>query len=170
MQAEQEATKALSQIRSIINMPKPYKNIADLPTLIQKVQNVYAQLMNLKRQEVNSEIQTAMGEIHQAANYNQKDIITKADDALGAKKKAAVDSTTLTQLDAMRIQISNIRQQYIKALMVPVEPDEKVVTAYRSSLGYTIKLKNEADVDKYVADIKEKLMEMLEGNDVLHII
>ena len=54
--------------------------------------------------------------------------------------------------------------------MVPVEPDEKVATAYRSSLGYTIKLKNEEDVDKYVADIKEKLMEMLEGNDVLHII
>lgn len=170
LQAEQEATRALSQIRAIIKMPKPYKSIADLPTLIQKVQNAYTQLMDLKRQEVYSEIQAAMGEIHQAANYNQKDIITKADDALGAKKKAAADATTLTQLDAMRIQISNIRQQYIKALMVPVEPDEKVVTAYRSSLGYSIKLKNEADVDKYVADIKEKLMEMLEGNDVLHII
>ena len=170
LQAEQEATKALSQIRAIVNMPKPYKNIADLPTLIQKVQNVYAQLMNLKRQEVNSEIQTAMGEIHQTANYNQKDIIAKADDALSAKKKAATDAETLTQLDAMRIQISNIRQQYIKALMVPVEPDEKVVTAYRSSLGYTIKLKSEEDVDKYVADIKQKLMKMLDGNDVLHII
>ena len=170
LQAEQEATKALSQIRSIINMPKPYKSIADLPTLIQKVQNAYTQLMDLKRQDVYSEIQAAMGEIHQAANYNQKDIIATADDALSAKKKAATDATTLTQLDAMRIQISNIRQQYIKALMVPVEPDEKVVTAYRSSLGYSIKLKNEADVDKYVADIKEKLMEMLEGNDVLHII
>lgn len=170
LQAEQEATRALSQIRAIIKMPKPYKSIADLPTLIQKVQNAYTQLMDLKRQEVYSEIQAAMGEIHQTANYNQKDIIAKADDALDAKKKAAADATTLTQLDAMRIQISNIRQQYIKALMVPVEPDEKVATAYRSSLGYTIKLKNEADVDKYVADIKEKLMELLEGNDVLHII
>lgn len=170
LQAEQEATRALSQIRAIIKMPKPYKSIADLPTLIQKVQNAYTQLMDLKRQEVYSEIQAAMGEIHQTANYNQKDIITKADDALSAKKKAAADATTLTQLDAMRIQISNIRQQYIKALIVPAVPDEKVATAYRSSLGYTIKLKNEADVDKYVADIKEKLMELLEGNDVLHII
>lgn len=170
LQAEKEATRALSQIRNIISMQKPYKNIADLPTLIQKVQNVYAQLMDLKRQEVYSEIQAAMGEIHQAANYSQKDIITKADDALGAKKKAAADATTLTQLDAMRIQIANIRQQYIKALMVEVKPDEKVATAYRSSLGYTIKLKNEGDIDKYVADIKEKLMELLDGNDVLHII
>lgn len=170
LQAEQEATRALAQIRSIINMPKPYKNIADLPTLIQKVQSVYIQLMDLKRQDVYSELQSAMGEIHQAARLDQKEIVAKADEALSAKKKIAADVTTLTQLDAMRIQISNIRQQYIKALMVSVKPDEKVVTAYRSSLGYTIKLKNEADVDKYVADIKEKLMEMLEGNDVLHII
>lgn len=170
LQAEQEATKALSQIKTIIDMPKPYKSISDLPNLIQNVQNTYGQLMDLKRKDVYAEIQGAMGEIHQTAQYDQKDIVTKADDALGVKKKAAADATTLTQLDAMRIQIANIRQQYIKALMVPVKPDEKVATAYRSSLGYTIKLKNEEDVDNYVADIKESLMEMLDGNDVLHII
>lgn len=70
----------------------------------------------------------------------------------------------------MKIQIGNIRQQYIKALMIPMNPQEKIATAYRSSLGYSIKLKNEADIDKYVADIKEKLLEMLKGNDALHII
>ena len=54
--------------------------------------------------------------------------------------------------------------------MVPVKPEEKIATASRSSLCYTIKLKDEEDIDKYVADIKQKLMEMLDGNDVLHII
>ena len=54
--------------------------------------------------------------------------------------------------------------------MIPANPQEKVATAYRSSLGYSIKLKNEADVDRYVADIKEKLMELLDKNDILHII
>ena len=93
-----------------------------------------------------------------------------ADDALGAKKKAAGDATTLTQLDAMKIQIASIRQQYIKALMVPVDPQEKIATTSRSSLGYSVKLKSEEDIDKYVAEIKDKLMELLEGNDVLHII
>ena len=170
LQAEQEATKALAQIKNILAMQKPYKNIADLPTLIQKVQMVYGQLLDLKKQDVYAEIQGAMGEIHQTAQFDQKDIVAKADDALGSKKKAAADATTLTQLDAMKIQIASIRQQYIKSLMIPAKPDEKVATASRSSLGYSIKLKSEEDIDKYVAEIKNKLMELLDGNDVLHII
>lgn len=170
LQAEQEATRALAQIKNILAMQKPYKNIADLPTLMQQVQMVYGQLLDLKKQDVYAEIQGAMGEIHQTAQLDQKDIVAKADDALGTKKKAAADATTLTQLDAMKIQIANIRQQYIKALMVPAQPDEKVATASRSSLGYSVKLKSEEDIDKYVAEIKDKLMEMLDGNDVLHII
>ena len=170
LQAEQEAINALSRIREIIGMQKPYKKIADLPDLIQKVQMVYNQLLLLKKQEVYAEIQSAMGEIHQAARFDQKNVIEKADDVLSAKKKSAAETPTLTQLDAMKIQIGNIRQQYIKALMIPMNPQEKIATAYRSSLGYSIKLKNEADIDKYVADIKEKLLEMLKGNDALHII
>ena len=170
LQAEQEATRALAQIKNILAMQKPYKNISDLPTLMQQVQMVYGQLLDLKKQDVYAEIQGAMGEIHQTAQYDQKDIVAKADDALGSKKKAAADATTLTQLDAMKIQIASIRQQYIKALMVPAKPDEKVATASRSSLGYSVKLKSEEDIDKYVAEIKDKLMELLDGNDVLHII
>lgn len=54
--------------------------------------------------------------------------------------------------------------------MVEVKPNVDTVTANRSSICYTIKLESEADVDKYVADIKEKLMGMLDGHDVLHII
>ena len=170
LQAEQEATRALAQIKNILAMQKPYKNIADLPTLMQQVQMVYGQLLDLKKQDVYAEIQGAMGEIHQTAQYDQKDIVAKADDALGTKKKAAADAMTLTQLDAMKIQIASIRQQYIKALMVPAKPDEKVATASRSSLGYSVKLKSEEDIDKYVAEIKDRLMELLDGNDVLHII
>lgn len=170
LQAEQEATRALAQIKNILAMQKPYKNISDLPTLMQQVQMVYGQLLDLKKQDVYAEIQGAMGEIHQTAQYDQKDIVAKADNAFGAKKKAAADATTLTQLDAMKIQIASIRQQYIKALMIPAQPDEKVATASRSTLGYSVKLKSEADIDKYVAEIKDKLMELLDGNDVLHII
>ena len=151
-------------------MPKPYKNIAELPTLIQKVQNAYGQLMALKLQDVVAEIQAAMGEIHQAARLDQKDIVTKADAALDAKKKAAEQATTLTQLDAMKIQIANVRQQYLKALVVVNIPHVDTVTANRSSICYTAKLESEADIDRYVEDIKETLKKKLEGHDVLHII
>ena len=170
LQAEQEATKALNRIKSILGMSKPYKSIAELPNLTQIVQNGYSQLLKLKQEDVYSEIQSAMAEIHQAAQLDQKEIVARADNALAAKKKAASEADTLTQLDAMKIQIANIRQQYIKSLMTPAKPNEKIATAYRSSLGYSIKLKNEEDIDRYVADIKKTLMDKLEGNDVLHII
>ena len=170
LQAEQEAVTALTQIRDIIGMQKPYVRIAELPNLIQEVRSIYNQLLELKKQDVLSEIQAAMAEIHQTAQLDQKGIVAKADDALDAKKKAAEDAATMTQLDAMKIQIANTRLQYIKALMAPTKPDEKVATASRSSLGYSVKLKSEDDIDKYVADMKDKLMGLLAGNDVLHII
>ena len=170
LQAEQEAVTALTQIRDIIGMQKPYVRIAELPNLIQEVRSIYNQLLELKKQDVLSEIQAAMAEIHQTAQLDQKGIVAKADDALDAKKKAAEDAATMTQLDAMKIQIANTRLQYIKALMVSTKPGEKVATASRSSLGYSVKLKSEDDIDKYVADMKDKLMGLLAGNDVLHII
>ena len=70
----------------------------------------------------------------------------------------------------MRIQISSLRQQYLKALMVPDTPNVDTVTASRSSISYTAKLENQDDIDKYVDDIRDKLTEMLDGHDVLHII
>ena len=170
LQAEQEAVTALTQIRDILGMQKPYVRIAELPNLIQEVRSIYNQLLELKKQDVLSEIQAAMAEIHQTAQLDQKGIVAKADDALDAKKKAAEDAATMTQLDAMKIQIANTRLQYIKALMVSTKPGEKVATASRSSLGYSVKLKSEDDIDKYVADMKDKLMGLLAGNDVLHII
>lgn len=170
LQAEPEAMKALSQIDSIIKMAKPYRSISELPGLMHQVKTIYDQLLDLKRQDVISEIQSAMGEIHQAARMDQKSTVERADSALVAKRDAASKATTLTSLDAMRIQISSIRQQYLKALMVPITPDIDTVTASRSSISYTAKLENQEDIDKYVDDIKKKLNELLDGHDVLHII
>lgn len=170
IQAEQGAKDALSKIEQIITMPKPYRSIPELPDLIQKVEDAYIQLLDLKKQEVLSDIQAAMAEIHQTADIDQKDISNKADDALVAKREAAQAATNLTSLDAMKIQIDNIRNQYMKKLVVKTEPNVDTVTASRSSISHTVKLENEEDIDKYVADIKETLVDMLEGHDVLHII
>lgn len=173
LQAEEGALLSLQRINEILKMQKPYKFIPVLPELIQAVQTSYGQLLALKKQEVYSDIEAAMGEIHQLAvttNEKHMNAVKKADDALNAKKTAANAAETLTVLDAMKIQIANIRQQYIKVLIEPVAPSVKTVTANRGSICYTTQLKNEAEIDQYVAEIKEKLMELLKGNDVLHII
>lgn len=170
MQADDEMLRSLSTVEVIASMEKPYKRISELPALIQTLQTQYARLMESKREDVLSEIQAAMGEIHQTATLDQKAIVQKADDALDAKKKAMQEAAMLTQLDAMKIQIENIRQQYLKALVVVAKNDVDTVTTARSNVCYTATLKSEEDIDRYLEDVKNKLMDMLDGHDVLHII
>ena len=171
LQAEEDAIRKIGEIKQILDMDKPYKRISALPTLIEEVKTVYSALLELKKSEVVAEVKAAMGEIHQAmTKHEHKAIIEKADNALVDKREAAKDAETLTELDAMKIQISNIRSQYLHALMVEDKPDVKSVSVSRSAICFTAKLENEKDVDEYLARVKDKLMASLEGNDVIHII
>ena len=170
LQAEADATRAINQIQSIVNMPSPYNKISELPNLMQEVTKIYNGLLDLKKQEVIADIQAAMGELHRTATIKQKDILEKADAALTAKRDAANVCETLTALDAMKIQIANIRQQYLKALMVEEEPDVNIATLSRASICFSAKLESEKDIDDYLAKLKEKLMQSLDGHDVVQII
>ena len=170
LQAEADATRAINQIQSIVNMPSPYNKISELPNLMQEVTKIYNGLLDLKKQEVIADIQAAMGELHRTATIKQKDILEKADAALTAKRDAANVCETLTALDAMKIQIANIRQQYLKALMVEDEPDVNIATLSRASICFSAKLESEKDIDDYLAKLKEKLMQSLDGHDVVQII
>ena len=170
LEADEHLMSELRDAQAIIQMSKPYKKISELPTLMQSVQNSYDKLLETKRQDVLIEVQSAMAEVHQTANQDQKEIVAKADAALVAKRDAVPTTDNLTALDAMRIQIQNIKQQYLKILTAPVDPKVDVVTANRTSLCFATKLKNEEEVDAYVEALKDKLMGMLEGHDMLHII
>ena len=170
LQAEQEAMKALYRIKAIIGQTKPYKSISELPALMQTVESSYNQLLDLKKQEILNDIRGAMAEIHQTAREDQRDILAKADRALDEKRTAANAATTLTMLDAMKTHISNIRQQYLKALLVVVQPDVDTVSISRTAVCFTAKLESEKDIEQYTEKIREKLESMLKGHDVLHII
>lgn len=111
-----------------------------------------------------------MGEIHQTADVKQGDIVQRADAVFIEKRTAAEHAEKLTSLDAMKIQIGNIRQQYLQKLLVVAEPDIDMVTINRSTICHTMQLKSEADIDRYVAEIKKSLLQKLNGHDVLHII
>ena len=70
----------------------------------------------------------------------------------------------------MKIQIANIRQQYLKALVVVEKPDVKTLTLNRASICFSAKLESEKDVDDYLAKLKDKLMQSLDEHDVVQII
>lgn len=171
LQANDDAIRKVNEIKQILDSDKPYKRISALPTLMEEVKEVYSGLLELKKSEVVAEVQSAMGEIHQAVTrHDQKPIIEKADKALVDKRDAAKEAETITELDAMRIQISNIRAQYLHALMVDDQPNSKVTTVSRSAICHTAKLETEADVDEYLARAKEKLMAHLAEGNAVHVI
>ena len=90
-----------------------------MPTLIQDIRNIYENLLNNKKEDIKAEIHAAMAEIHQSADMlKHKDIITKADTALQAKKEAVANATSLTSLDAMVVHINGLKQQYLRLLVV----------------------------------------------------
>ena len=170
LQMEKEAVQSLYEIQKILLSSKPYKQISNLPNLIHTVQQAYQSLMNLKREEVFADLSAALDEIRQTAKADQQDVVDMATKAFGDKSDAANAAKSLTALDAMKIQIANLRQQYLKSLMKPTDPVVDVVSTSRAGLCHTAKLENEADIDQYVADIKAKLMSALGDHDVLHII
>jgi hypothetical protein len=170
LQLEKEAVQCLYEIQKILQASKPYKLISNLPNLIHTVQQAYQSLMNLKREGVFAGLSAALDEIRQTAEADQQDVVDMATKAFGDKGDAANAAKSLTALDAMKIQIANLRQQYLKSLMKPTDPVVDVVSTSRAGLCHTAKLENEADIDQYVADIKAKLMSALGDHDVLHII
>lgn len=167
--AEQTALTNIAKIREILTNAKPYRRISELPELTQQIHDVYSRLLDEKREEVYAEIHAAMGEIHQTATIEQAETVRRADAELEDKKRSAEQCEKLTALDAMKIQISNIRQRYLQKLVV-TEASVDTVTMNRSTVCHTMKLQSEADIDAYVAEIKKTLMERLNGHDVLHII
>lgn len=166
---EQTALTNIAKIKEILTSAKPYRRISELPELTQQIHDVYSRLLEEKREEVYAEIRAAMGEIHQTATIEQTKIVQCADTELEEKKSSAEQCDKLTALDAMKIQISNIRQRYLQKLVI-TDPVVDTVTMNRSTVCHTMKLQSEADIDAYVAEIKKTLMERLNGHDVLHII
>lgn len=167
---EQSMSSSIKTIMDILALTKPYRRISELPALMQEVRSKYEGLLADKCSEVDADISSAMGDIHQTADIKQEAIVKRADDELTQKRQAAKECVKLTTLDAMKIQIANIRQRYIKQLAAEEDQKTDTVTIGRGTLLHTVKLKNEADIDKYLAEVKEQLMEKLDGHEQLHII
>lgn len=164
MQYLQEQSRVIEQIRMILQLPKPYRSIAMLPGLTQQVQDAYALQLEQKRRQVCADIQAVWQELSQS-DAQQKDVLAQAEKMLSAQKTAAEEASTLTRLDALRHQLTIIRQQCLKALS-----SENTVTVEASNLCAPTKLEKEADIDRYVAAVKEKLLQMLDGHDAVQII
>jgi hypothetical protein len=170
-QNEHSVLDALANINTILQMQSPYKRIAELSTHIQTIEVVYAKRLTEKKEEVFAEIQFILADITSLAKPEQSDIVSKANSVLGLKKNDCNNATSLTVLDAMFAQLSGVKAQFVKELMaVPTAPDKKVKVINKNSICASANLESEADVDKYLEDVKQKLMDALKDNDTIQLI
>jgi hypothetical protein len=170
LEADSEAVKTLGRIREILESPRPYNRISELPELCKTLEDKYNAILALKKDELSSDIISARGDVHQAADeIKQQDIIKRADDELDMKQNDVRNADSITRLDAMKTRINAIRQKYIQQIMTPPDGKVDIVTTSRSAVCHSAKLRSEAEIDEYLSEVKQRLMEKLGEHEILQI-
>lgn len=176
-------------ISAILAMPKPYNRIGELPELIGRVKAAYQALLELKKEEVAETIRQCMQDVHQLAGEARDAgaLLKQADDYFAAKREAAKEALSLTELDAMITQLLNHKDTVCKRMEVmaaptpepqakesgqakqPAPAPKKIATVRRYDLCSVKRLQSKDDIDAYVEGIRQKLYQTLESCDGVQV-
>lgn len=179
----------LKKISAILAMQKPYDNIGDLPDLTKAVREAYAQLLEMKKEEVAENIRQCMQDVHQLAGEarDATTLLHQAEDYFVAKRETAKTAASVTELDAMITQLLNYkdtickRMEFLVVSQQNVQPAnnnggsnpapkvQKITTVRRYDLCSVKRLQSKEDIDKYVESIRAKLYQTLEDCDGVQI-
>ena len=189
LSADNDAQSAISTISAILSMPKPYKRIGELPELTQTVKAAYAGLLDMKREEVSENIRQCMQDVHQLAGEARDagTLLRQADDHFAAKREEVKTASSLTDLDAMSMQLLSYKDTICRRMealhdtpqpsasgkekdgSVPAPRRLNIKTVRRYDLCSVKRLNSKEDVDKYVEVLREKLYHALENSDGIQI-
>lgn len=177
---EQDALAAARVIADILRQEKPYRRIVEIPTHSQKIEAAYKRINDERLARVQDILIQARGDIHTLADghSNLTEMVRKADDELERRRQAALEATSPTLLDAAITQILTYKDGICKRmeqLLTPVSPanpdqaKQRINTLRRYDVLPQQKLSNEAEIDKYVAALKEKLMAAIKDHDAIQL-
>lgn len=187
LSADTDAQSAVSTISNILSMSKPYGRIGELPELMQKVKTAYATLLDMKHEEVNENIRQCMQDVHQLAGEARDagTLLRQADDHFAAKREEVKTASSLTDLDAMSMQLLSYKDticRRMEALHDTSQPNPSaqggdspaphrlnIKTMRRYDLCSIKRLNSKEDIDHYIESIREKLYRALENSDGVQI-
>ena len=150
---EAEALAACDQIREILALPRPYRRIAELPELMRRISEAGDRLVAEKRAAVLAEIRAAAEEIGSALTDSE------AAAAELEEKRLAAEKGSLTALDAILMQIRELRGRYLGSVAV----DSRELCPPAS-------LTTQQQIDEYVQQLSRELSEKLEENGRVWVI
>ena len=177
---EQEAKTAARAILEILRMEKPYRRIVEIPTHTQKIDAAYKRINDERLARVQDILVQARGDIHTLAygHHELTDMVRKADEELERRRQAAMEASSPTLLDAAITQILTYKDGVCKRMeqlltpvspIDPVQPKQRINPLRRYDVLPQQKLSSEAEIDQYVAALKEKLMAALKDHDAIQL-
>ena len=187
LSADADAQNAVSTLSAILSMPRPYQRIGELPELMQKVKTAYAALLDMKREEVNENIRQCMQDVHQLAGEARDagTLLRQADDHFAAKREEVKTASSLTDLDAMSMQLLSYKDTICRRMeamhnapqlapsaqgsSAPAPRRLNIKTMRRYDLCSIKRLNSKEDIDQYIEGIREKLYSALENSDGVQI-
>ncbi len=186
---DKQTEEAAGEIRKILKTESPYNLIHKLPDLNQKYMQYYMAILETQAEPVKDAIEDAQKRVFDELKgknceyklkdnyYNQfKELKDKAE----SSNNIAVLQNIRIEADALKIRLLN-EIPVEEAKLMPKEPGPKIHTPqppYRKTKTFSIKsltnastwqIKTPEDVEKYIDELKKKLLNSLEEDTTLNI-
>jgi len=173
--ADSNINGKISEITNILNMPKPYTRIKDLPNLIQDVKTAYDTVLEQKKNEVRDMITRCMGDVHTLAGVGRAtDDVIKSDRQFEKYKEDVENTNDITLLDAMITRMLNHKDTVCKQIeLIIAEPSSKygkIINVRRYEIFPIKQLTSNEEINAYLDGIRNDLCERLKNNDGIQII
>ena len=187
---------SVAQIKGIMKKSSPYGEIFKLPGLLNEYANTYSDLLTQMESPILSAIDEAAGRVFEdledklCKDKLRNKYLTQFDD-LREKAKSCNNVATLQNIkmeaDAMKIRCLNeiaAKEAELQAAeaarnaphndqpqpeIQPVVKKRRTVSIKSLNTSNTWQVETEADVEKYLRALKQKLLDQLEENTILNI-
>lgn len=175
---EADALNAVKKMQDILKNDKPYRRIAELPTLQQMINAAYDRINEGRRSRVEEIIIQARGDIHTLADsdIDLRDTIRKADEELERRRNEALSAESPTLLDAAITQILTYKdsvcrqiEQILANKVGPKLPKLKISTLRRYDVLPQKRLSSPDEINAYVETLRTILLDALKENDAIQL-
>ena len=183
LESDAQAQEAMRAIREILHDAKPYRKIPSLTPLINDLKNAYEKVLTAGKHEVLDLMDSTLEQIEEYADgldVDASQVIAQAKEELARRKGQVHSAQSRTVLDTVRVQLDTWRKNQlakIDKLIAPaqspsgeaVEEEPRIRTVERARLCPPRLLSSEQEIDAYVGQIREKLLDALAGSDSVSI-
>lgn len=170
----------------MLSQQRPYKRIRELAPACQTVEDAYNDLLAAKKTDMLDQVKDMYEDIK--AYAESKDVQLSAIAQTELERRNSVNtSISLTELDALKTKLSNDQRTFYADVdreverrnrpktpvstttSAPEPPKVRVRRLGRERVCPPKRLTNEAEVNAYVEEIRNRLLEALDGNDAIQL-